>query len=506
MPAPLLSYMTSQDLLVSIEGVNCFIPGDAARPLALRDICWQVKKGCHTAIFGPNGAGKSCLLRLLAGELWPTGGRILWRGAEGMEGSPLAGRALCALVSPATQEGWQRRGPQMTGLELMLASLGEAAFGASKELCKAQASEMAEHLGCASLLGERLASLSQGQLRLLILAAALARKPELLLLDECLDGLDAQSRSRFAGALAAYAERGTVILASHRPKQTPPWCLERAWIRNGRLLASEPESAPCAARAAPASPKQADFLSAGKGNGLNVEPLFELVKVNVFVERQKVLHDISWRWLKGEHWRISGPNGSGKSTFLRLLAGDEFAAAGGAFRRFLPSLGREAESLEEIRRGVRLVSDLSQALYGYALTGLELVCTGLDNSIGLYREFSAQEKAQARELLEFFFPEASGQGKAAQLASKSIRRMSTGELRRVFLARALMGGPDVLLLDEPCSGLDAESRERYLEALERLAASGSVPLMAFVSHEPEDAPGCCVREARFESGRLFVVS
>ena len=89
------------------------------------------------------------------------------------------------------------------------------------------------------------------------------------------------------------------------------------------------------------------------------------------------------------------------------------------------------------------------------------------------------------------------------LGQQSIRHLSTGQLRRLFLARALVGGPDILLLDEPCSGLDTASRAQYLHLLDQLAAQGIQ--MIFVSHHNEDAPLCINREAHMEGGRLRVV-
>ena len=159
-------------------------------------------------------------------------------------------------------------------------------------------------------------------------------------------------------------------------------------------------------------------------------------------------------------------------------------------------------TLEAVRKGVRLVSDLSQALYGYSLNALDMVCTGLDNSIGVYRRFSVAERAEARARMALMFPEEST-AKVEQMGQQSIRHLSTGQLRRLFLARALVGGPDILLLDEPCSGLDAASRAQYLHLLDQLAAQGIH--MIFVSHHNEDAPLCINREAHMEGGRLRVV-
>lgn len=104
--------------------------------------------------------------------------------------------------------------------------------------------------------------------------------------------------------------------------------------------------------------------------------------------------------------------------------------------------------------------------------------------------------------MAFMFPEEDAAGLTC-LAGRSIRQLSTGQLRRLFLARALAGGPDILLLDEPCSGLDAPSRARYLRLLDQLAARGLH--LVFVSHHSEDAPLCINREARMEDGRLRVL-
>ena len=171
-------------------------------------------------------------------------------------------------------------------------------------------------------------------------------------------------------------------------------------------------------------------------------------------------------------------------------------AVGGTLVRHLPHHGGETVLLEEIRKGVRLVSDLSQALYGYSITALELVCTGLENTVGVYRDYSKAEQEQARRVMREL-----GVG---HLADRSIRLLSTGQLRRLFLARALMGEPDILLLDEPCSALDEDSRRQYLDLLDQLAARGIS--LVFVSHFEGDAPSCINRRARMHQGRLEILA
>ncbi|WP_291438943.1 ATP-binding cassette domain-containing protein [Desulfovibrio sp.] len=496
--------------LVTIEDLSLFLPGESSRRFVLHHINWQIERGRHCALLGANGSGKSTLLRLLRGELWPAEGHIWWHTPDGREESPLAGRAMTALVSPTQQENYQRQAWDLTGLDILLTGFEDTPLvysdgGSQAQARKDAAVHMAARLEAEGLLDRTMPTLSQGQLRLLLLGRALLRAPSLLLLDECADGLDARHRQIFFDVLEECALRSTIVMTAHRPGQIPDWCAERRYISRGRLYAvppgqAEDATANRAESAAVTVAGQALQEQADK-NG-PVPPLLDLENVTVFIDRQEVLRHIDWSMHQGEHWRISGANGSGKSTLLRLLAGDEFAAADGRLERWLPRQGGAVRTLAEVRKGIRLVSDLSQALYGYSLTAHDMVCTGFDNSIGVYRKFSAAEKAEALRRMEEMFPEESSQG-VADIGHLSIRRLSTGQLRRLFLARALVGDPDILLLDEPCSGLDAASRARYLGLLDLLAARGLH--MVFVSHHGEDAPLCINREAHMEDGQLRVV-
>ena len=107
-------------VLVSVCDVSLFLPGDPRRKNVLRRIDWRIEQGQHCALLGPNGSGKSTLLRLLAGELWPEKGKILWHGPQGAEDSPLAGRAMTSLISPVQQENCQRQAWDFAGRDLLL--------------------------------------------------------------------------------------------------------------------------------------------------------------------------------------------------------------------------------------------------------------------------------------------------------------------------------------------------------------------------------------------------
>lgn len=470
---------------------------------ALDQVSLIVRQGEHIALLGPNGAGKSTLLRLMRGEAWldaSGGGRICWHTPQGPEDSPLAGREMTALVSAAQHESYLRQGWDMSGEDLLLTGLSDTPliYTMPPAAQRRTVRDMAGRLRIQGLLSRPINTLSQGQLRILLLARALVRRPPLLLLDECTDGLDAPTRRRILDILREAARESTLIMTTHRADTLPPWLRRTVHLRAGRLTAAAANAAePRRESRHPAPPIQAVSAAEHAPSTAAPEtalPLVDIRNATVYVERTPVLHDITWTIRPGEHWMLHGGNGSGKSTLLRLLAGDEHPAAGGSIVRRLPHHGGEVVELETIRRGVRLVSDLGQALYGYDLSGLELVLSGFDGSIGLYRETTEAEKEEALRRMRRFGVEA--------LAGRSIRRMSTGQLRRLFLARALMGSPDLLLLDEPCSGLDDDARREYLTLLGGLAADGVH--LVLVTHHEGDRITAINRTAIMKDGRLTV--
>ncbi len=357
---------------------------------------------------------------------------------------------------------------------------------------------MLDRISAKSLALMRLPELSQGQLRIALLARAVLSRPRILLLDEWTDGLDECHKQAFYNLFEDMTSSTTMVFASHRRDGVPDWCQCFFEMRAGRLGKSLSESLPPPKISLPKPAK------AGRKSGRdNPRTVFKLANVNVYVDRQLVLKDINWQMLSDENWLIDGPNGSGKSTFLRLLAGREFAAAGGNVARY-DRAGRLLATKAEINDFAALISDLDQATYGYPVTGLELVCSGLDDSIGIYRQYTREEQTRARQAIESFFH---GQD-ASEISATSIRRLSTGQLRKLFLARAFVRRPQIILLDEACSGLDPESRSAFLATIDDLAngcIQGWRPQIVQVTHYGDESPVCINRHARIEAGSLVPV-
>ncbi|MBQ7585937.1 MAG: ATP-binding cassette domain-containing protein [Desulfovibrionaceae bacterium] len=487
------------DLLVKITDLALFLPGDLKQELVLQDINLEIKALEHLALLGANGSGKSTLLRLIAGELWPAKGQIKWRTKLGeWDNSPLTGREMCRLVSPKLQANYQKQGWHLSGLELVLTGLEDSplCYQENEAQEKELVYNLAKDLHCLELLDLDIATMSQGQLRILLLARALIIEPKILLLDECSDGLDLAHRQIFFELLEQVALKTTLVIATHRPKHLPFFCKQRLYLKEGRIVPSlDPKL--LSSKLLEDHPKKSAPVKIGR-------EIFKLKAATVFISGQEVLHNIDWTVREGEQWLIKGENGSGKSTLLRLLYGDEFCACGGSLEVWLPSLKGEPESLAVRREKISLVAPLAESTYGYTLTGLELVLSGFENTIGLYRDYSLEEEKKAKELIKRFFNESD----LAYVLKATQDRLSTGQLRRLFLARALVADPDVLLLDEPCLGLDMAAREHYMQLLDQLALGEILAkpvTIILISHNLTDIPSCINCKALLTKGYFKVL-
>ncbi|MDR0827954.1 MAG: ATP-binding cassette domain-containing protein [Desulfovibrio sp.] len=475
----------------------------------------------HLALVGANGAGKSTLLALLQGNLRPVQdlpdrenpGKIYWHFSGEADASALSALECARLVSPAGQRHYLKYGPDMDGGEIILSGLHNSFMPYSDPTTKdlRRRSSLASAAGALPLLSAQTRSMSQGELRLCLILRALMGKPALLLLDEPFDGLDAQARDRVAHSLdIAVSEDATLLVSAHRLTDIPPFIREALLAREGRVsrhslsalpppyqkTAHQPEDVNGTVRQAQrrsevadptrrtspaASPLLQDILA-------RRSPLLRLHKVRVFIERKLILRDIDWIIQPGEQWLVSGRNGAGKSTLLRLLYGDENAALGGT----LSWCGRKRIGLEDLRQGVGYVSDRLQDLYDYDLCAEDIVISGLRGSIGLYREVEEEERGLARAWLERMG--------AVDLAAMPFHSLSSGNARRVILARALAGSPPVLLLDEPCSGLDPNGRNHFLGILPELAVRGVC--LIYVSHQNDPVDSIFTHELHLDKGQV----
>lgn len=203
--------------------------------------------------------------------------------------------------------------------------------------------------------------------------------------------------------------------------------------------------------------------------------IVELRDITYIRDGQTILAGVSWRIERGQHWTLLGANGSGKTTLLKVITGYEWPSAGDV--TVLGERFGECD-LRELRKAVGWVSSAVLHQFPQHDTALDVVASGLDASIGLYREFSAAEWAAAEAALV--------RVGAAAIARRAYRLLSQGEQQRVLIARGLVNRPALLILDEPCAGLDPAARERFLGELQALTQMPDAPTTILVTHHIEE--------------------
>ncbi|HEY2782836.1 MAG TPA: ATP-binding cassette domain-containing protein [Steroidobacteraceae bacterium] len=471
----------------------------------LRDITWQLRAGERWALLGENGAGKTQLLKILSGDVWPTPTparaarriyRVGRRVVELMDAKP-----RIAYLGGERQDKYARydwnlcvRDVVATGVtqtDLLHAPLSRAGVGRVNALLR--------ECGIARLASRKFLTLSYGEKRLALLARSLAQDPDWLLLDEVYNGLDAEYRRRIDGVLQAARRRGiSWIATAHRAADVPRGTRRLIELSGGRIREIKPlmraDTARLGIQAEEETPRRRAPRPALRRapTSRRGSVLLRLIDVDLYVEYRLVLRAVNWQLRRGEHWSIFGANGAGKSSFLKLLYGDLAPAAGGKIARAgLPA----GAPMSEWKKRVGYVSPELQSVYAVDVTLLELVASGRHSSIGLADPMSAPDARAARRWLKFF--------KLLSVANRRPRELSYGQLRRALIARAMAAEPQILLLDEPLTGLDPKQRAAMKRLIARLMQR-QLTVVAAV-HHAEDLPRGMThalhlhkRQARFE--------
>jgi molybdate transport system ATP-binding protein len=452
--------------------------------------------GENWVLLGPNGSGKSSFIRVVRGDLWPDqDGRSvrLYRSGDPSAyrwlPSPIGFRERTGLVSPELQDTYLRLEIDLTVLSVVLAgfhdTLRPLTAPTFNQLERVRA--MLSIVGADHLTDRPYLTLSRGEGRKVLLARALAPGPAILFLDEPCAGLDRRSCRELIDLLDSLAAKGQqYFMATHRPSEIPATANRRARMDRGRLV---PEGMSSGGIGRGSSGTLPALFAGPEADGRPGDPLIEIENGSVFYRGRRALHHISWSVRRGEHWAVIGPNGSGKSTLLKLILGYVHPAVGGTIRR---GVGTRSNDLREVRRAIGWVSPEQQAAFDPKLTVEEAVLTGVHGGDRLPSSSPDGQREHCRDVLSLLG--------LSPLGPRTLSSLSYGQLRQVLLARALATGPELLLLDEPLSGLDPEARQAWTSLLSAAAAQGAT--LVVTSHYAEDIPPVVTHVLELDKGRI----
>jgi iron complex transport system ATP-binding protein len=205
-----------------------------------------------------------------------------------------------------------------------------------------------------------------------------------------------------------------------------------------------------------------------------------------------ILDNISWQVGRGEHWVILGANGAGKTSLLSALTGYLTPTSG---RVELLSHTYGTTDWRELRQRVGLVSSAIRQMIPDSEPALETVVSGKSAMIDFWGKMTAADRRRALGLLRKI--------ECAALADRPWLFLSQGERQRVLIGRALMAAPPLLILDEPCAGLDPVAREHFLQFLQRLGSGPHPPTLVLVTHHLEEITPVFSHVLILREGRCF---
>lgn len=516
--------------LITIQ--NCRIEDISS--VLIPPISWKMNAGEAYLVIGPNGGGKAPFVKALVGELKIIPNSALKNDDKNISlYSSVFGDSveIVSLEKAATLIEEERNNDESEYLEGGVdhgrtgrVFLCEALLGKKikknaplpSEAYKLDGFPEVKLCGIEKILDRGLKYMSTGEIRRTLLARALISGKKLLILSDPFAGLDAESRKILLDFFDSITQKQLnqnekmnfphIILSMERYNEIPSSINKVLEFQNNAIsfcgsrteyekILQERNEKESATRDMNKSAFVSELSSVQKETTYCIMPtehlsgdkeianatgecLIEMNNVNVGWGEHKVLENLTWALHKNEHWLIRGPNGSGKTTFLELITGDNMQVFCNDIKLFGKKRG-SGETIWDIKKNLGIVS--YRLHVEYRMVGgtrlQDVIVSGFKDSIGLYEAPSDVQTGAALKWLAL--------GGFEGRECESFSSLSYGEQRAILILRAAVKNPPVLILDEPCHGLDESYRQKILDLLEVVAQSGSTTLL-HVTHDPTE--------------------
>ena len=454
-----------------------------------------IERGEQIAIVGDNAAGKSRLVEVLTGHYPLLLNEVQYDFSECQ--SPLVSDNLKYISfrdSYGEQDGtyyYQQRWNQHDIAD-DTPTVGQ--------LLKSNSYTQLFHLD--ELADKYIISLSSGELRKFQMAKALATSPRILILDNPFIGLDAEARKDFRDLLEVLTKEANmlVILILSKRDDIPDFITHVLPVEGLRLLPKMTLAEYRKQYAAIPRPKLSDdiktWIASQPVRDLKVTDFYphdggEILRfrdVSIRYGNRTILQPLNWTVREGERWALSGPNGSGKSTLLSLVCADNPQAYACNIELFGHRRGT-GESIWQIKKHIGYVSPEMHRAYLRDISAIDVVASGLSDSVGLYVRPKPEQKQVCLDWMRVFGIE--------EVADRSFLQLSSGEQRLCLLARAFVKDPELLILDEPLHGLDDKNRQLVRQIIKCFCQRPHKTLV-MVTHYQEELPDCITHHLRLQ--------
>lgn len=459
---------------------------------------FTLDEGENMAIVGPNGGGKSMLVDIIIGRH-----PLLGRDPD-YDFSPSAKPLVADNIKYVTfrdayggdndrtyylQQRWNQQ--EIDASTPTVATRLEKAYamaGDDTPERRALQRQLYDLFHMGPSLEKYIISLSSGELRKLKLTEVLLSQPRVLIMDNPFIGLDAKTRGQLRDLLATLSTQLglQVVLVLSKSDDIPPFIHQVVEVCD-RIVRPKVSLDEYLAHRVPTpahvlSPEKAEAILhlPTHDHEFHSHEVVRMRDVCIRYGKRTILKDLSWTVLNGEHWVLSGQNGAGKSTLLSLVCADNPQSYACDIALFGMARG-SGESIWDIKRHIGYVSPEMHRAYQRDLPAIQIVASGLKDSIGLYVKPNPAEY----DICQFWMGVFGLEG----LEKQTFLKLSSGEQRLLLLARAFVKDPELLILDEPLHGLDNRNRRLAKDVIETFCKRNNKTLM-MVSHYEDEYPAC----------------
>jgi len=460
----------------------------------LQGLDWAIQRGENWLICGKSGSGKTSLAKAIAGQVSFNGDITM--NFDAFSALPAVAHYVANWYQFKDLEGqsnfyYQQRYSRQSAETTATVHAEMYHYGQKHQLEWSELTPVLDALNFSAHLDATLIQLSSGEHKKLQLVKALWLKPQLLILDQPYNGLDVHSRHNLNLLLDEICNAGVqLILISN--EQELPACIHRyAEIKEGKLFESATNLGNTDQPQEALKPVP-EFLN--KATEFSSAMIIKMVDVNVNYGEKRVLKNINWEVNAGEKWLLQGPNGSGKSTLLSLITGDHPQAYANNFHLFGNKRG-SGESIWEIKERIGLISPEFHWYFDPSATVWQSIASGFYDSSGLFCDPGYTKRAQTDELIHYFGLD--------EYKNALMNELPLGHQRLALLARTIIKNPELLILDEPCQGLDRQQTQHFNQMVDALCTNGTT--LIYVGHFESQLPDCIEKRIVLKNGEVEIV-
>jgi molybdate transport system ATP-binding protein len=348
-----------------------------------------------------------------------------------------------------------------------------------------------EVLGIDHLKDAPLIQLSSGEHKRFQLAKALLNPPQALILDTPYTGLDIDTCKKLNEILEEISKTGTQIILIPGTFPVPDFITHVASLQIALLSyfgKKQNYEAPIPAEEVQSEAYDTNLIPVADDE-VQFNTIVEMKNIHLNYGSHVILQNLNWTIRQGEKWLLRGRNGAGKSSLLNMITGDHPQAYSNEIYLFGKRRG-SGESIWDIKQKTGYISPELHAYFDKNITCVQAIGSGYFDTIGLYKKLNKTQHGQILQWLDFL--------QISHVSTKPLHSISASLQRMILLARALVKNPPLLVLDEPCQGLDHHQSNQFVSLIDHICGNTNKTLI-YVSHDETNIPSCIEKVLHLEN-------